>query len=158
MVPYAVRHIKVFEGVSMREKTKEGFVIQCQRCGRLFVSRHANSKFCDLPSEHPEDNGRTCKELQRIESKRNERARGRKLKENIENGTYVMTAMYGIITRAEYVEKFQNHIMKKYGLKNYASFQQWTSKNAELLGNEYDEFQTATGLKRMEVSNGNEEQ
>lgn len=136
----------------MREKTQGGYIIQCQRCGRPFFSRHANSRYCDLPSEFPEDNGKTCKELQRIESKRAERARGKKLRDNIERGTYVMTSMYGILSRSEYVAKFAQYIMDKYHLKNYATYQKWSKENPELLGNEYDEFQNITGLKRMETN------
>lgn len=133
----------------MKERAHEGYTLVCQRCGRLFFSRHANSRYCDLPSEYPEDNGRTCKEMQRINSKRAERARGKKLKENLENGSYVLTSMYGVLTRNEYALRFQSYIMEKYGLKNYAEYQQWTAKNSELLGNEYDDFQNITGLKRM---------
>lgn len=131
--------------------TQRRYVIVCHRCGRSFLSRHANSQYCDLPSEYPEDNGRTCKELQRIESKRKERARGKILRECIESGTYVMSAMYGILSREEYLSRFQEHIMKKYNLNNYAAFQRWSAENAEQLGNEYDSFQTMTGLKRLGI-------
>lgn len=79
-------------------------MIRCKRCGRFFVSRHANAQYCDLPSNDPKENGKTCKEMRRIESKRKERERGRKLQENIDAGTYVMTAMYGVISRSEYME------------------------------------------------------
>lgn len=137
----------------MKEKAPTGYMLICQRCGRQFFSRHPNSKYCDLPSEYPEDKGRTCKEMQRINSKRAERARGKKLKENLENGSYVLTTMYGVLTRNEYTSRFQDHIMKKYGLKNYAEYQRWTAQNGELLGNEYDEFQTATGLRKMRLYN-----
>ena len=136
----------------MKERAYEGYTLVCQRCGRPFFSRHANSRYCDLPSEYPEDNGRTCKEMQRINSKRAERARGKKLKENLENGSYVLTTMYGVLTRNEYAFRFQDYIMKKYGLKNYAEYQQWTAKNSELLGNEYGEFQNITGLKGMRIA------
>lgn len=139
----------------MRKRTQGGYVIKCQRCGRPFFSRHANSRYCDLPSLYPEDKGKTCKELQRIESKRRERARGKKLRENIENGTYVMTSMYGVISRGEYADKFAGYIMDKYHLKNYAAYQRWTAENGEALGNEYDEFQNITGLKRMNINNEN---
>lgn len=63
-----------------------------------------------------------------------------------------MTTMYGVLTRNEYAFRFQDYIMKKYGLKNYAEYQQWTAKNSELLGNEYDEFQNITGLKGMRIA------
>ena len=136
----------------MRERTQGGYIIKCQRCGRPFFSRHANSRYCDLQSPYPEDKGKTCKELQRIESKRNERARGKKLRESIESETYVMTSMYGIISRGEYVAKFTKYIMDKYHLKNYAAYQKWAAENVEALGNEYDEFQNITGLKRMDIN------
>lgn len=89
--------------------------------------------------------------MRRIESKRKERERGRKLQENIDAGTYVMTAMYGVISRSEYMGKFQEYLMNKYHLKNYAAFQGWISQNAELMGNEYDDFQMRTGLRRMDM-------
>lgn len=136
----------------MRERTQGGYIIKCQRCGRPFFSRHANSRYCDLQSPYPEDKGKTCKELQRVESKRNERARGKKLRESIESGTYVMTSMYGIISRGEYVAKFTKYIMDKYHLKSYAAYQKWAAENVEALGNEYDEFQNITGLKRMDIN------
>ncbi len=41
--------------------------------------------------------------------------------------------------------------MNKYHLKNYAAFQGWISQNAELMGNEYDDFQMRTGLRRMDM-------
>lgn len=132
-------------------KTDEGYLIRCKRCGRFFISRHANAQYCDLPSADPDENGKTCKEMRRIESKRKERERGRKLQESINTGAYVMTAMYGIITRSEYMAKFQEYLMNKYDLKNYADFQKWVGQNAELMGNEYDEFQMNTGLRRMDM-------
>ena len=133
------------------DKTTGGFLIRCKRCGRFFVSRHANAQYCDLSSNDPKENGKTCKEMRRIESKRKERERGRKLQENIDAGTYVMTAMYGVISRSEYMGKFQEYLMNKYHLKNYAAFQGWISQNAELMGNEYDDFQMRTGLRRMDM-------
>ena len=43
--------------------------LKCRRCGRMFTSRQKNTLYCDYPSPHPEDKGRTSKEMRRGESK-----------------------------------------------------------------------------------------
>lgn len=133
--------------------TTNGYVRRCARCGRMFRANHANEKFCNLPSLMPEDHGKTCKAMRRIESKHEERDRGRELKRRIECGENVLSTMYGCISRSEYLERFHQYLMEKYNIHDYAALQKWGNQNPELKGTEYSEFQEWTGLQNLDFDN-----
>lgn len=121
--------------------------LKCRRCGRMFTSRQKNTLYCDYPSPHPEDKGRTCKEMRRVESKQKGKMERDKLQREIAAGEIVSTRAFGYITRVDYMSLFDKYLKKKYHLDDYSTFQKWKAENIESFCKEYEAFQQETGLE-----------
>lgn len=127
---------------------KKQYTLTCRRCGRTFVSSHSNTLYCDEPSPYPEDKGRTCKEMRRIESKRKSIKRKDEIKSNIDSGVIVYSDRFGYLQRDEWMNKFHEFLRKKHHLgPEYGDIQQWIVNNAEQTGIEYAQFQEECGMK-----------
>ncbi len=127
---------------------KEKIWLTCKRCGRPFLSSHYNTLYCNMPSIYPEDKGRTCQEMRRVETKRQSLEKSAEAKRELMNGLIVVSDRYGYLQRSEWMNYFYKYLRNKYKIgESYAEMQAWTAENGELVGEEYDKFQKECGLK-----------
>lgn len=128
------------------EKT---YTLRCRRCGRTFTSKKQNVMYCSEPSPYPEDNGRSCQNMRRLESKYASRRRERKLRADINSGDIIITTKFGYIPRTELFSKFRNEVMERHNFKTYGAFQNWAAENPEEYGEEYSQFQRDIGMQNL---------
>lgn len=127
---------------------KKTYILTCKRCKRPFISTHSNTLFCDMPSPYPEDKGRTCKEMRRIESKQKSIKRKDNLQNDIDSGIIVYSDRFGYLKRDEWMSRFHEFLRESHNLgPEYSDIQKWILNNAEQTGLEYEQFQSECGMK-----------
>lgn len=138
-------------------KKQKEFTIKCRRCGRLFKTTHGNELYCSYPSIYPEDKGRTCKQMRRVESKEKTKKARDDFERKLQDGKYVVTEKYGCIPRDVLENKFFEYVSQKHNLKSYLEYQRWCDYYTEEVGTDYDEFQKEIGMKVMDAELENNE-